>query len=151
MAPVIAITASVLDAKSFAKAIDFSRFSSVTASFTSASTPFVLPLPTARVLISEIFPRITSNLTFLRSSRAVLVRKADAPAPTGSRRILWPSSFAFWPARNIEGIVFLFKVPMLMLRPLQIEVISSTSPSSSLIMGLPPQARMMLATSFTVT
>ena len=64
MAPVIAITAPVLAAKAFAKAIDLSRFSSVTASLTSASTPLVVPLPTARVFISEMFPRITSNFTF---------------------------------------------------------------------------------------
>ena len=85
------------------------------------------------------------------SSTAVRVRKVDAPAPTGSSRITRPSSAAFFPARRILSTVRWFKVPMLIFRPPQRAVISSTSPGSSAIMGLPPQASRMLATSFTVT
>ena len=61
-----------------------SRLFSFTESALSASTPFVVPEPNTRVLISEEFPRITSNLNFFISSRAVFVRKELAPTPTGS-------------------------------------------------------------------
>ena len=44
-----------------------------------------------------------------------------------------------------------FRVPMLMFSPPQMEVMSSTSSGSSDMMGLPPQASRMLATSLTVT
>jgi len=40
---------------------------------------------------------------------------------------------------------------MLMFRPPQIDVMSSTSSGSSDMIGLPPQASRMLATSLTVT
>ena len=134
-----------------AKATDASRLSSVTASATSASTPLVVPEPAARVLISEMLPRTTVNLTSSRSLRAVWVRRALAPAPTGSSTTGWPSSLAFFPAVNMEGMVFWFRVPMLMFRPPQMEVMSSTSWMSSDMMGLPPQASSTLATSLTVT
>ena len=51
----------------------------------------------------------------------------------------------------MEGMVFWFRVPMLMFRPPQMEVMSSTSWMSSDMMGLPPQASSTLATSLTVT
>ena len=110
-----------------------------------------MPLPKAKVLISEMLPRTTSNLISFISLTAVFVRSADAPAPTGSRRTLWLSSFAFLPAINIPSIERLLSVPILIFRPPQIDVISATSSGSSDIIGLPPQARSTFATSFTVT
>ena len=151
MAPVTAITLPVASENAFSFPIVSSRFSSVTASVKSASTPFVFPVPSIRVRISEIFPRITVNFMSRTSSFAVFVRSPLAPAPTGSSSTTWPSTFAFFPAKNMDGIVFLFSVPMLIFNPWQIEVISSTSPESSAIIGLPPQARRIFATSFTVT
>ena len=138
-------------AKSFTNATDASRFSSVTASATSASTPFVVPLPNARVLISEILPRITVGCSSSISFSAVSVRSFDAPAPTGSSRIGCPSSFALLPAANIPSILRSFRVPILIFNPPQIVVISSTSCGSSDMIGLPPQASSTFATSFTVT
>ena len=128
-----------------------SSVSSVTASATSASTPFVLPEPYARVFISEIFPLMTSNLTSRISPTAVSVLSLLAPAPTGSRSTTCPSSFALFPARYIDGIVFLLSVPILIFSPPHMLVISGASSSSSDMIGLPPQARITFATSFTVT
>ena len=125
--------------------------SSVTASATSASTPLVVPLPNASVLISEMFPLITVNFISSMSLTAVFVRSAEAPAPTGSRRTLWPSSFAFLPARNIPFMLLWLSVPMLMFKPPQMEVMSSTSSGSSDMIGLPPHASRTFATSLTVT
>ncbi|VDR36899.1 Uncharacterised protein [Alistipes sp. cv1] len=48
-------------------------------------------------------------------------------------------------------MVRLFRVPMLMFRPPQMVVMSSTSAASSAMMGEAPQASTMLAQSFTVT
>ena len=151
MAPVTATMVPLSFAKFFTKRMESSRFSSVTLSATSASTPFVVPLPSARVLISEIFPRITVSFSSFISFTAVLVRRAEAPAPTGSSRIGCPSSFALLPAANIPSILRSFRVPILIFNPPQIVVISSTSCGSSDMIGLPPQARSTLATSLTVT
>ena len=151
MAPVTATMAWLRWAKSLTKATAESRFSSDTASDTSASTPRVLPLPRARVLISEMLPRITVKGSFSISSTAVLVRRAEAPAPTGSSSSTWCSCAAFFPARSIPWMLRWFRVPMLMFSPPQMEVMSSTSSGSSDMMGLPPQASRMLATSLTVT
>ena len=63
MAPVMATTAPVFAAKALAKATAPSRFSSVTLSATSASTPLVVPAPEASVFTSEILPRMTVNRT----------------------------------------------------------------------------------------
>ena len=84
IAPVMAMTAPVFSAKALANATALSRFSSLTLSATSASTPLVVPLPEARVLTSEMLPRMTVNLTSSRSFCAVSVLSFDAPAPTGS-------------------------------------------------------------------
>ena len=151
MAPVMAITAPARLEKSLAKATAPSRFSSVTLSATSASTPLVVPLPRARVLISEMLPRITVNFTSLSRPKAVSVRRVEAPAPTGSNTTGWPSSLARFPAANMAGMVRWFSVPMLMFSPPQMAVISSASPASSAIMGEPPQASSMFAQSLTVT
>ena len=62
----MAIIEPVRAAKSFANSTADSRFSSVTASATSASTPLVLPLPDARVFISDILPLIISTFEFIR-------------------------------------------------------------------------------------
>ena len=141
-----------VSAESFlTNATALSSVSSVTASATSASTPFVLPEPYANVFISEMFPLMTSNLISFISPTAVSVLSLLAPAPTGSRSTTCPSSFAFFPARYIDGIVFLLSVPMLIFRPPHMLVISGASPSSSDMIGLPPQARRTFATSFTVT
>ena len=56
-----------------------------------------------------------------------------------------------FPASSIAGIVLWFSVPMLIFSPAQMVVISSTSSTSSAMMGEPPQARRMLAQSLTVT
>lgn len=58
-------------------------------------------------LISDIFPRITEKRTSCISFTAVCVRRVLAPAPTGSRSTGCPSSFAFFPARNILSILLL--------------------------------------------
>ncbi len=55
------------------------------------------------------------------------------------------------PGANIPAMLRWFSVPMLMFSPPQMVVISSTSSGSSDMMGLPPQASRMLATSLTVT
>ena len=94
---------------------------------------------------------MTANFTSSSSLRAVSVRRALAPAPTGSSTTGWPSWLAFFPAANMEGMVLWFRVPMLRFSPPQMEVISSTSWMSSDMMGLPPQASSTLATSLTVT
>ena len=151
MAPVMAMMDPVSLARPLTNATALSSVSSVTASATSASTPLVVPLPLARVLISEILPRITSNLISFISPTAVLVRRAEAPAPTGSSRTTCPTSLALRPARYMPSILDLFSVPMLIFRPPQILVISSTSSGSSDIIGLPPQASRIFATSLTVT
>ena len=88
MAPVMAIILPDFLAKSFINLIPSSRFSSVTVSAISASTPLVLPLPSANVLISEILPRITSNFNCSINFIAVLVLSSLAPAPTGSNKSL---------------------------------------------------------------
>ena len=151
MAPVMATIEPLFFANSFTNATAWSKVSSVTASATSASTPFVVPLPDASVLISEILPRITVGCKVSISSIAVPVRSADAPAPTGSSKTGCPISFARFPASNIPAIVRLFNVPILIFRPPQMLVISSTSSASSAMIGLPPQASSTFATSFTVT
>ena len=151
MAPVIAITAPASFANAFANATASSRFSFVTRSAISASTPFVVPVPTASVLISEIFPRTTANFTSLKSVFAVSVLSVEAPTPTGSSTVGWPSSFARFPAIFMDSIVRLFKVPILILRPAQIVWISATSSASSAMIGDAPQARTIFAQSLTVT
>ena len=55
----------------------------------------------------DIFPRITEKRTSCISFTAVCVRRVLAPAPTGSRSTGCPSSFAFFPARNILSILLL--------------------------------------------
>lgn len=102
-------------------------------------------------MISEMLPRITVNFTSLSRRKAVSVRRRDAPAPTGSSTTGWPSWFAFLPASSMLVMVRLFRVPMLMFRPPQMVVMSSTSAASSAMMGEAPQASTMLAQSFTVT
>ena len=151
IAPVIATILPLFFAKSLTNLTEESSVSSVTASATSASTPLVVPLPNASVLISEMLPRTTSNFSSSISFTAVSVRSFEAPAPTGSRRVTVPIELAFLPAINIASIECLLSVPILILRPPQIDVISSTSSGSSDIIGLPPQARRTFATSFTVT
>ena len=64
MAPVMAITALVWAAKALAKATAESRFSSVTLSATSASTPLVVPAPEASVLLT-VHPDVLSSLLCL--------------------------------------------------------------------------------------
>ena len=85
------------------------------------------------------------------SRRAVSVRRWDAPAPTGSSTTGRPSRWAVWPARSMEGMVRLFRVPMFRFSPAHREVMSSTSAASSAMMGDAPQASTMLAQSLTVT
>ena len=58
---------------------------------------------------------------------------------------------ALFPAANMARMVRWLRVPMLIFTPPQMEAISSTSPISSDIMGLPPQASRIFATSLTVT
>ena len=138
-------------ANSFANATVLSTFSSVTASAASASTPFVVPFPSAKVFISEMFPRITVSSSSSISRIDVSVRRALAPAPTGSKSMGCPSSLAFFPAVNIPSMVRSFNVPILIFSPPQIAVISATSLGSSDMIGLAPQANSTFATSFTVT
>ena len=151
MAPVMAMIALDRWAKSFANWMAWGRVSSVTASATSASTPFVVPLPRARVLISEMLPRMTVRGSSCMRLTAVFVRRAEAPAPTGSNKMGWPSAAAFLPARCIASMLRWLRVPMFRFRPPQRAVMSSTSSGSSDMMGLPPQAKRTLATSLTVT
>ena len=98
-----------------------------------------------------MFPLITSSFISFTIFSAVSVRSFDAPAPTGSRRTTCPNSFDLLPALSIPSIEFLCRVPILILSPPQIDVISSTSSGSSDIIGLAPAARIIFATSFTVT
>jgi hypothetical protein len=51
----------------------------------------------------------------------------------------------------MEGMVAVFRVPIFTHRPPHTAVISSASSGQSAIIGLPPQASSMFATSFTVT
>ena len=127
------------------------RFSSVTASLTSASTPLVVPVPLAMVFISDILPRITENCTSSISLNVVSVRSAEAPAPTGSSITGCPSRAASFPASIMDAIVLSLRVPMLIARALQIAVISFTSRMSSAIIGAAPAASKMFAQSLTVT
>ena len=151
IAPVIAIIAPVFLENSCAKRTTSLIFSFVTLSAIFASTPFVVPLPKASVLISEIFPRITENWISSKSFRAVCVLSVEAPTPTGSKTTGWWSSLAFFPAISMDSIVRELSVPILILRPVQMEVISATSSWSSAIIGEAPQARTTLAQSLTVT
>ena len=151
IAPVTAMMQPACLANALTSATPSSRFASVTASTASASTPLVVPLPVQRVLISEMLPRTASKRTSCMRRLAVSVRRRLAPAPTGSSRTMCPSSLAFLPARNMEGMVFLLSVPMLMFRPPQMLVMSSTSSASSDMIGEPPAASRTFATSLTVT
>ena len=102
-------------------------------------------------MISEMLPRMTVNFTSRSRRLAVSVRSWEAPAPTGSSTTGCPSRLAFFPASSMLVMVRLFRVPMLMFRPPQLVVMSSTSAASSAMMGEAPQASTMLAQSFTVT
>ncbi len=93
----------------------------------SASTPFVIKEPRARLLISEILPLITEKLMSFSNLFDVSVLSLEAPVPTGSKRVGWFNSFDLSPAKNMDSMVLLFRVPILMFRPEQILVISSTS------------------------
>ena len=98
-----------------------------------------------------MLPRTTRTGSSSNSSPAVSVRSAEAPAPTGSSTMAWPSSAARAPATCMASMERAFSVPMLSTSPPQMAVMSATSAGSSLMMGLPPHARSAFAQSFTVT
>ena len=79
------------------------------------------------------------------------VRSELAPAPTGSSTMAWPSSAARLPAACMPSMERWLSVPMLRSSPPQIEVMSTTSAGSSLMMGLAPAASRAFAQSLTVT
>ena len=151
MAPVTATTAPVFAAKSRANAAPAARLSSVTASPGHTSTPRVAAAPPASAFASDMFPRTTDTASLSSRSEAVRVRRADAPAPTGSSTMGWPSSLARSPAANMPWMERSLSVPMFSVRPPQMDVMSNTSAGSSLMMGLAPMARSAFAQSFTVT
>ena len=151
IAPVTATTQPAFAARERMKAADSARFSSVTASSGFASTPRVAAAAPATALTSLMLPRKSVTGSSSRSALAVSVRRSEAPAPTGSSRILWPSSPATLPAACIPSMERLFRVPMFKSRPPQMRVIWAASAGSSLMMGLPPMAKSALAQSLTVT
>ena len=115
------------------------------------SPPRVAAAPPASAFISDMLPRMTDTASLSSKSPATRVRKADAPAPTGSSTIACPSSLARSPAANMPSMERSLSVPMLSVSPPQMDVMSSTSAGSSLMMGLAPMARSAFAQSFTVT
>ena len=140
------------------------RFSRDTAAFAvrsihlpgTASTPHrfpvLAPLSTcSSIWISDAFPRITDGLTALSILRADSLRKADAVTPTGSRMTGCPSCTAFFPARIMASTRSSSRVPMFSTRLWQMEVTSSTSLIPWAMIGEPPMASTMLATSPAVT
>ena len=128
-----------------------SRLSWVTTSSAATSTPRVVEVPAARAFISLMLPRTTAILRWESSVEAVWVRSLLAPAPTGSSTMGWPSCSARALASTMARMDWALRVPMLTLSAPQIDVMSSTSSGSSLMMGEPPAAMMTLATSCTVT
>ena len=98
-----------------------------------------------------MFPRTTDTAILSSRSEAVRVRRVDAPAPTGSNTMGWPSSLARSPAANMPRMERSLSVPMFSVRPPQMDVMSTTSAGSSLMMGLAPMASSAFAQSFTVT
>ena len=151
MFPVTMVMHLLLSEKSLIKSIASLRLSSFISSSAFASTPLSDMLPSARAFISEIFPLMTSISIFSRIFLAASVLCVLDPAPTGSKTTGLPSSFAFLPAFIIASYFCSLSVPILIFRPLHMDVISSASCGASAIIGLAPQARRTFATSFTVT
>ena len=152
MGPVMATTHPALAAKSRAKAAARRAAStSVTASSGFTSTPWVAAAAPAIAFTSLMLPRTSVTGSVSRSSHAVLVRSAEAPAPTGSSTIAWPRLAARAPATFMPSMLRAFSVPMLSTNASQMEVMSSTSAGSSLMMGLPPTASTAFAQPSTVT
>ena len=114
--------------------------------------PVSIPISAcSSIWISETFPRITDGLTALRILRADSLRKADAVTPTGSRITGCPRPAAFFPARIMASTRSSSRVPMFSTRLWQMDVTSSTSLIPWAMMGEPPMASTMLATSPAVT
>ena len=105
--------------------------------------PLLYRFHAAKVLISEIFPRITSNFNFLhqvdsciRSKMNLLLLQPDQAEPYDS------NSFAFFPAANIPSIRSYIQCSNIDIQSLRkLHVISSTSCGSSDMIGLPPHAK----------
>ena len=96
-----------------------------------ASTPLVVPPPFASVLISEIFPRMTSNRFLLSASGAVSVPDGLRLLPPDPEEQHGPAHLPCVRQRNIASILLLFKVLILILSPPRMDVISTTSSGSS--------------------
>ena len=127
------------------------RLPSVLRASRFASTPLVVPIPSARYAISEILPLMTSKRTSRSNIAAVSLRKREAPTPTGSNTTGRPSLLASFPAASMDCTVRSLSVPMFSTSAEQCPTICSTSRKSSAMMGEPPKASVMLAQSLTVT
>ena len=115
------------------------------------STPRVLRSSYASARISEALPLTIAGEISASILRAVSVRNAVAPAPTGSRTMGRAFRLAASPALNIAAIQGALRVPMLMTSDRAIAVISATSSSAWAITGEAPIASRAFAVVFMTT
>ena len=121
------------------------RLPSVLRASRFASTPLVVPIPSARYAISEILPLMTSKRTSRSNIAAVSLRKREAPTPTGSNTTGRPSLLASFPAASMDCTVRSLSVPMFSTSAEQCPTICSTSRKSSAIMnGDTPKATQII-------
>ena len=115
------------------------------------STPRTSASKPTSVATSPAFPRRTVTSTSSSSRRAVSVRYAVAPAPTGSSTTGMPRSFAALPASSIASTQCSESVPMLSTSAPARPTISATSSCACAITGSAPSARIAFAVSFMTT
>ena len=116
-----------------------------------ASTPFgICPAAPAAAMISLALPRRTFGASAKRSS-VVRVRKAVAPAPTGSSTQGMPVATAFRAASDMLATQEWSSVPILTTRAADMAVNSSTSSGACTMAGEAPSARSTFAVQFMTT
>ena len=107
--------------------------------------------PTASVLISEIFPRITVNFTVLRVRLPSMSRSVDALTPTGSALPDVPAHWPAFPRSSWDSRWYGCSAYDIDTEACADRWISATSSLSSAMIGEAPQARTIFAQSLTVT
>ena len=105
----------------------------------------------AKAVISETFPRMAVQGISSKSWTAASIRKGEAPTPTGSSTMGWPSRAAVFPALFMAAREESLKVPRFITMAWLRAAISFASPSWSAIMGEAPAASRRFATSRAVT
>ncbi len=115
------------------------------------STPRVPPAAPARAMISDPLPRTMHGRTRSMICAAVVVRRVDAPAPTGSSTTGMPRSRAAAPARNMLSIHGALRVPMFSTSAETMFTSSAISSRAWAMMGEAPAASSALAVTFMTT